>query len=281
MGSLSDYSENELLDHLFNAAYSPAATVYLALCTGDPTDAGTGASMSEVADANNYARTAIAFSAASSRAVVQNGVVTFPEASGAWGTVTHWAIVDSGSHGAGNMLAHGAFGSSFAPVNGNTPSVADTEINITIIATATGAGLTDYAVHELLDLMFRNQAFSSPANDTFVMLMSVVADDQDVAVSNLTELTGTSYARVEVNANGGSSPTWDLAASGVVDNTHVITIGPPGADDWDEVVAMAIVDAISGAANVLCYDNANIVDQTPTSADTVQFAAGALDITMT
>ncbi len=40
MGSLSDYAENELLDHLFNAAYSPVATVYLALCTADPTDAG-------------------------------------------------------------------------------------------------------------------------------------------------------------------------------------------------------------------------------------------------
>ena len=49
MGSLSDYAELELLDHVFNAAYSPVATVYLALCTADPTDAGTGASMNECA----------------------------------------------------------------------------------------------------------------------------------------------------------------------------------------------------------------------------------------
>jgi hypothetical protein len=58
-------------------------------------------------------------------------------------------------------------------------------------------------------------------------------------------------------------------------------MGPPGAEDWDEVVAMAIVSAISGAGAVYCYDAANIVDQTPTSADTVQFAAGALDLTLT
>lgn len=46
MGSLSNYLELELLDHVLNnAAYSPAATLYLALCTADPTDAGTGASM--------------------------------------------------------------------------------------------------------------------------------------------------------------------------------------------------------------------------------------------
>lgn len=38
MGSLSDFAENELLDHLFNAAYSPASAIYLGLCTADPTD---------------------------------------------------------------------------------------------------------------------------------------------------------------------------------------------------------------------------------------------------
>lgn len=129
--------------------------------------------------------------------------------------------------------------------------------------------------------MFRNTAFSTPAGNTFVALLAAVADDQDVAVSDLTELTGTDYARVEVNPNGGASPTWDLASAGALDNTHAIAIGPPGADDWDEIVAMAIVDSASGAGNVLAYDNANVVDQTPTSADTVQFAIGALDLSLT
>jgi hypothetical protein len=128
--------------------------------------------------------------------------------------------------------------------------------------------------------MFRNQAFTSTAGNTFVALLNAVADDQDVATTDLTEITGTDYAREEVNPNGGASPTWDLAASGALDNTHQIDIGPPGADDWDEVVAMAIVDALSGLANVLAYDNANIVDQTPTSADTVLFEAGALDVSL-
>lgn len=280
-GGLSDYSKNELLDHLFNAAYSAAATVYLALCTADPTDAGTGASMNESAgSANGYSRKAISFAAASSRKVVQSGAVSFDAATGSWGTLTHWAIVDSATIGAGNMLAHGEFSSSFTPVSGNTPSIADAEVEVEIQATAAGAGFSDYTVHKWLDLMFRNQAFSSTAGNTFVALLNAVADDQDVATTDLTEITGTDYARVEVNPNGGASPTWDLAASGALDNTHQIDIGPPGADDWDQVVAMAIVDAVSGLANVLAYDNANIVDQTPTSADTVQFAAGALDVSL-
>lgn len=281
MGSLSNYAENELLDHLFNAAYPSPAAVYLALCTADPTDAGTGASMNEAADANGYARTAIVFSAPGSRAIIQNGDVDFPEASGAWGTITHWAILDGNTHGAGNMLAHGAFASSFAPVSGNTPTVATTEITISIIATATGAGFTDWAVHGLLNLMFRNTAFATTADDTFVLLMTATADDQDVDTDDLTECAAANgYAREEVNANGGSSPTWDLAADGVVDNTQAIVMGPPSGS-WGLVVAMAICDALSGTANVICYDNANIVDQTPVDADTVQFAIGALDLTLT
>lgn len=280
MGSLSDYAENELLDHLFNAAYTAVSQCYLALCTGDPTDAGTGASMSEVANSNNYARAAINFSAAASRAVVQNGAVTFNQASGAWGTVSHWAIVDGNTHGAGNMLAHGQFGSSFAPVNGNTPEIATTEINVTISATAGGAGLSNYAVHNLLDLMFRNQTFTSPANNTFIGLATAVIADDDVADTDLTECSGNAYARKEVNPNGGSSPTWDVAASGVVDNTHAITFATP-TGTWGLVTSCFIIDSASGAGNVLAYDNANIVDQTPGNGDTVQFAIGAFDITMT
>src|SRR3990172_8390065 len=115
MGSLSNFGEDSFLNQITtNTAYTPVATVYLALATADPTDAGTGASMSEVPNSGSYARTAIAFGAASARRVTQSGAVVFPEATGSWGTVTHWAILDSATHGAGNMLAAGAFVSSFA-----------------------------------------------------------------------------------------------------------------------------------------------------------------------
>jgi hypothetical protein len=60
MGSLTNFLENELLDHVLNnAAYTPAATLYLALATGDPGEAATGASMSEVPNSGNYSRKAI------------------------------------------------------------------------------------------------------------------------------------------------------------------------------------------------------------------------------
>ncbi len=271
MGSLSWYAEDALLDHVFNGvAYTPASTLYLALSTADPLDDGSG--LAEPAT-GGYARAAIAFGAAASRAVVQAGAVTFPQATDAWGTITHWAIMDAST--LGNVLAHGAFTTAFSPVAGNTPSVADGQVQVSVAASV-GAGFTDYLVHKMLDLMFGAVAYTSPA--TYIALTTAVVADADTAI---TEMTGTGYARVLVSPNGGTAPTWDLAAGvGVLANAHDVPIGPPGADDWGQLTSMAIMDA-STLGNILAYDNDNVVDQTPTSADTIVFAAGNIDITLT
>ncbi len=282
VGSLSNFSENELLDHIFNAAYSPAAHVYLCLCTADPTDAGTGASMNEYPDSEGYARTEITFGAAASRRITQNAEVAFPQASGNYSSaITHWAICDSGTHGAGNMLAHGAFSSSFQPVTGNTPKVASGQAYIEISATAAGAGFTTYCVLLMLDLMFRNQAWSTPAGNTFIAIYTAVLDDDDDTTDQAEE-NAAEYVRTEVNPNGGASPTWDLADGGVVDNTHEITLEAEVgvADDWDTDVALAVVSTASGAGKIYCYDSANVVDQRPRTGDSVKVAAGAFDITL-
>ena len=165
MGSLSNYSENALLGHLFTSAYTAPSNIYLALLTADPTS-GDGASITEAANANGYARTAISFGAASARRVTQDALLTFPAASGSWGTITHWALVDSATYGAGNVLAHGAFSSSFSPVAGNTPKVAAGQVYVEISASS-GAGFTTATVNSLLDLMFNGTAFSSPAGNTY------------------------------------------------------------------------------------------------------------------
>ena len=279
MGSLSDYSENELLDHVFNAAYTASSTIYLALCTADPTDAATGASMNETANSNAYARTAIVFGAAASRRVTQSGDVSFPEATGTYGAaITHWAIVDSATYGAGNVLAHGAFNSSFTPVSGNTVTVPSTSVYVEIQATSGGAGYSDYTVHNWLDLMFRNQAFTKPS--TYVGLSNTTLNDQDVTDADFTEVAGTGYARVQVNINGGASPTWDLSSGGAISNTHLVTFPTVGAGNWTQLVSAVVVDSASGACNILCYDNDNVIDQTPQQNDVVRFPVGDLDLTL-
>jgi len=273
MGSLSDFAELELLDHVFNEAYAHSAVVYLALCTADPTDAGTGAVMNECANDNGYAREAITFAAADARSIAQTGAVTFDLASGSWGTVSHWAIVDSITYGEGNMLAHGSLDENKVIVSGNVPSVASGEVTITFSA----GEISTYLADKLLDLMFRNTDYGKPA--TWVALAPVAIADTDDGAA-MTEVTGGAYARVQVNINGGDSPTWDLAALGVVDNTHAITFTTASAS-WGIVTSVAIMDGgTEDADKVLFYDN-TMADQTVGTGDTVTFAIGALDIVMT
>lgn len=136
MGSFSNYAEDKVLDHITGKTSFTKPTAYIALCTADPTDGGTGANMSEVANSNNYARVSTAggdWDASSGGAVANAAAITFPEASGSWGTITHFAIVDSGSHGAGNMLAHGSLSVSKSIVSGDTPkfNIGDLDITLT------------------------------------------------------------------------------------------------------------------------------------------------------
>jgi len=279
MGSLSNFAENSWLDHLINTAYTPAATLYLAFATADPTDVGTGAAMNETADAQAYARTAITFGAATTRRVTQNADVSFPQATGNYASpITHWGIVDSPTYGAGNMLAHGAFSSSFQPVTGNRPKVitALQEVYIEITAGA-GDGISDYAVHAMLDLMFRNVAFTSPSGANYVALSQTVLDDQDVALGDFTEVTGTGYARKLLDANGGSSPTWTTVSGGIASNADIVDFGTVGAGGWSNIVAGLIIDSASGAGNILFYNSAGLVDQSNVvENDEVNFPVGSI-----
>lgn len=263
MGALSDFAQNELLDHVLNAAYSPAATVYLALSTSVLTFESTVASMSEPSG-SGYARVAITFGAAASRKVVQNGQVTFPQVTTtAWGTIQSFAVCDALT--AGNILAFGSLSTPLVTAVGNLPTFPDGYVEVDI---STG-GLSDYLVHKLLDLAFRNQAFSKP--DTYAALANVAVVDADTSI---TEVSGTDYARVQVNPSTGAAPKWTVAADGSAENADSVAFPTVGAGDWTEMLAATIMDASSGG-NILMYDN-SIVAQTPIEGSVVSWDAGEL-----
>ena len=135
MGSFSNYLEAKILDQIVGKTDYTMPTAYLALCTSDPTDAGTGASMNEVPSASQYARVTTSGSdwdAAASGATANATELSFTEASGSWGTVTHFAIVDSGTHGAGNMLAHGELDESKTVAAGEVVKFAIGALDITL-----------------------------------------------------------------------------------------------------------------------------------------------------
>ena len=106
MGSFSDHWEDEILDHLFGKGSYTPPTIYVGLSTADPGDDGTG--LSEPSG-NGYARVATAaadWNAASGGALDNANAIEFAEATGSWGTVTHFALFDAAT--SGNMLAHGS-----------------------------------------------------------------------------------------------------------------------------------------------------------------------------
>ncbi len=272
MGSLSDFAENALLKHLLlEAAYTPAATLYLGFSTADPTDAATGAAANEVANSGSYARTAIAFAAAASRAIAQTGAVVMPLATGSWGTVTHWFIADTATYGAGNVVAHGAFTTSFAVVAGNQRTVASGQVVVSFNASGAGGGIPNTAANSLLDRMFRNQTFTVSAN--YLALFTTAPTDS----SGGTEVTGGSYARKQINATGGASPAWNAVSGGAADNTQDALFTVPSGS-WGNVKAGAIMDASSAGTMLYWLD---VTDQ-DVAAETTQIGwlAGALDVSI-
>lgn len=239
------------------------------LAGGNPFDDGSG--LNEPGS-GSYGRVEITFGLAASRRVTQDADCDFSQATGAWGWATHYVIADASGTGAGNELAFGKLGQSKQVVSGNTPSVVSGEVYVEFSA----GEISNYLANELLDHVFNNAAFTPPAT-THVALTTAAIADTDTG-STITEPGSGAYARKEVQPNGGSSPTWDLAASGVVDNGAAVTFAT-ATGSWGTITSVAICDA-SSAGNVLFYDNA-MTDQAVGTDDTAEFATGDLDVVMT
>lgn len=115
MSALSDYAENELLDHLLGTgSWTMPSQVYVALYTSAPSDAGGGTEVS----GGSYARQAVDFDAASGGATNPDADVEFPTATASWGTVTHVGLFDAST--SGNLLMWGALAQSKAVGSGDT-----------------------------------------------------------------------------------------------------------------------------------------------------------------
>jgi len=101
MSEISTYLENALINATLRATtFTSPSTVYVSLWTSDPTDAGSGTEVS----GGSYARQSVTFGAPSSGLSTNNADVTFPTATGSWGTVGWIGINDAVS--SGNLLYH-------------------------------------------------------------------------------------------------------------------------------------------------------------------------------
>jgi hypothetical protein len=127
MAAMSNYLENALINAtLRNTAYSSPATVYVGLFTSDPTDAGTGTEVS----GNSYARKSMTFSSPSNGASSNSGAVEFDQATGNWGTITHFGIYDALT--SGNLLYHGQLTASKVIETGDVFKFAASALSVTL-----------------------------------------------------------------------------------------------------------------------------------------------------
>jgi hypothetical protein len=117
MGGFSNYWENKILDHIFGKSSHTPPAVYIGLSTADPLDDASG--LAEPSG-NSYARvqtSASDWTIASSGSISIANELIFAEATGDWGTVTHFALFDAET--GGNMLCHGELTSARTIISGD------------------------------------------------------------------------------------------------------------------------------------------------------------------
>ena len=127
MAEMSNYLENALINvTLRNTAYTSPTTVYVGLYTSDPGEGNTGTEVS----GGSYARTAVTFGAPSNGVSTNSASVTFPTATGTWGTVTHVGILDALT--SGNLLYFTPLDASKSIASGDVFTISTGNLSVTL-----------------------------------------------------------------------------------------------------------------------------------------------------
>ena len=269
MGSLSNLQENKVLNHVLKVEEDTPATLYVALCTGSVTDAMVGSTLPEVPDAGNYARVAAgAFDAAASRTTANTAEITFPACvTTAWGTVTSWALTDSATHLAGNVVAYGDFTTPKSIVDGNTAKILAGDLDISV----TTGGMSTYLANELLDHILGTGAFTQPTNLYAGLTTGSLADaTTGTTVVSTGEPADLSYARKLHNS-------WATSSVGISNNFGSLTFAT-ATGSWGTLASTFLADALT-AGNILFYGTlAN--PQAIGVNDILEFATGSFSVTL-
>jgi len=127
MAEISNYLENAIINAtLRNTSYTSPAAVYISLHTADPTDAGSGTEVS----GGSYIRQSATFGAPSNGVSTTTADITFPQATGNWGTIGWIGIWDAQT--TGNLLYHTALDASKAIDTGDIFKIASGSLTVTL-----------------------------------------------------------------------------------------------------------------------------------------------------
>lgn len=142
MGSMSDYLETNMRTLVFRtgAGFAKTATLAVCLCTTTPTASSTGATIVEPPSGNGYSRQTLnpldanwnTSGSAGAEVTANQAILTFGPVTGSdWAQVTSFAICDSATYGAGNMLFWGTFTTAKTAQVGDTVTIAVGALTVT------------------------------------------------------------------------------------------------------------------------------------------------------
>jgi hypothetical protein len=126
---------------------------------------------------------------------------------------------------------------------------------------------SDYLENKVLDHLFGKGTLTSP---TVYVALSLA--DPGESGSGLSEPAGGSYARVTTTA-----ANWNAAVAGLTDNAAALVF-PTATGNWGTITHAALMDNPT-SGNVLLSGELT-VHKTVNSGDTLQFDAGAFDVTL-
>lgn len=128
---------NRILEGMGGRSSMIASAIYLGLSTTAPSRDGTG--FTEPSGNNGYKRVLLGMNGqnssqkmgnASAGGIKNSDTVYFPEATGSWGTCTHYLLFDHAT--TGNLLAYGKLTDNINPVNGTVPLIRVNELQMTL-----------------------------------------------------------------------------------------------------------------------------------------------------
>ena len=285
MSGLSTFLSPKALDHTTGKTPYTRPTLYLALCTTTPTSSSAGSTIVEPTSGQyaGYARQSLppgTFNAASisgGGVAVTAQTITFPISGGGSSgcTITGYALCDSATISAGNMLWYGAFQANMPISANNQPSVPSGNLNLTL---TTSGGLSNYLVDKLLDHLDGTTAYAAPSS-LFIALCTVSPTSASTGAS-LTEPTISQYdgyTRINIPVAVWNAATVLTGTGQTITNLELDFPQAISDSTGCTVLGFALLDnGTLGAGNVLYYGT--LTSQAIAAYTTPYFAAGGITV---
>lgn len=286
MSQFTDYAENNLVDMIRAQAWALASNLYMGLASAATDSAvteltGTGyARVASVRNLTNWAGTqapaSVTASTGTTHASSNNVAIDWGTSGSAWGTANFVVIYDASS--AGNALVYLPLATPIVIGSAQPVSIAIGALNFTLGVTG---GCSDYLANQLIDFIFRGQAFTFPAT----MYEALLTGAPSNAGGGIEVGGGIGYARVAVagtlvnwaGTQAVGTTTVSTGTGGQTSNNAAISFPAPSAS-WGTLGWQAEYDASIGG-NLLFWASLSAAKTVPAGSSAPSFPAAARTIT--